>query len=66
MQEDSTALNQLLARRDLLEQKMADLQKKIRDLGALPAEAFKLQGKKSLKQLQRELSHAQNELKGLG
>ena len=63
LQEESGALNQLLAKRAALEQKRADLEKKIRDLGALPTEAFELQGRKGLKELQRDLTRTQNELK---
>lgn len=56
-------MNQLLAKRTALEQKRSDLEKKIRDLGALPKEAFELQGQKGLKELQRDLTRVQNELK---
>lgn len=66
VQEEADALDQLLAKRTALEQRRSELEKKIRDLRALPAHAFEVQSRKGAKQLQRDLAHTQNELKNLG
>ena len=56
----------LLSKRAGLQQKKADLERKIRELGSLPAEAFEKYRDKSLSSLHKLLQQAQNELKKYG
>lgn len=56
----------LLSRRAALQQKRGDLERKIRDLGSLPGDAFDKYRDKSLRELHRRLQTAQNELKKYG
>jgi len=65
-QDESRKVEGLLARRAALQQKRGDLERKIRELGSLPGEAFDKYRDKSLKELHRRLQTAQNELKKYG
>lgn len=56
----------LLSKRAGLQQKKADLERKIRELGSLPAEAFEKYRDKSLASLHKLLQQAQNELRKYG
>ena len=59
-------MTQLLAKRSTLLQKKADHEKKIRELGSLPLDAFeKFQGK-SLTEVNKLLAKAQKQLKNFG
>lgn len=65
-QDESRKVESLLSKRAALQQKRGDLERKIRELGSLPADAFdKYQGT-SLKDLLRLLQKAQNQLKKYG
>lgn len=66
LQAENNAVTTLLAKRGSLQQKAADLERKIKELGALPADAFEKHSKKALRQLQTELSRAQDALKRFG
>ena len=66
MQDEASKLDQLWAKRAILQQKKADLEKKIRDLGSLPSSAFDKFRNHSLSSLQQLLSKAQAALKKYG
>lgn len=57
---------QLLAKRSALLQKKSDHEKKIRELGSLPAEAFEKYQGKSLAEVSKMLARAQKQLKKYG
>ena len=66
LQDGSNAMTQLLTKRSTLLQKKADHEKKIRELGSLPMDAFeKFQGK-SLSEVNKLLVKAQKQLKKYG
>ena len=56
----------LLTKRAALQQRTADLERKIRDLGSLPADAFEKFRGRPLKDLHRQLQRAQQALKQYG
>jgi hypothetical protein len=66
-QDEAKAIEQLLARQAALKLKRGDMERRIRDLGSLPAEAYgdATRGK-SPKQLQRALRQATDRLKRFG
>ena len=66
MQGESNAVAQLLAKRSTLLQKKADHEKKIRELGSLPADAFEKYQGKSLADVNKLLAKAQKQLKKYG
>ena len=66
LQEGSNAMSKLLAKRDMLQQKKADHEKKIRELGSLPMDAFEKFQSKSLLEVNKLLSRAQKQLKKYG
>lgn len=57
---------QLMAKRSALMQKKADHEKKIRELGSLPADAFEKFQDKSLAEVGKLLTRAQKQLKKYG
>ncbi len=59
-------MESLLTKRAALQQRAADLERKIRDLGSLPADAFEKFRGRPLKQLHRQLQQAQQALKQYG
>ena len=66
LQEGSNAMSQLLAKRSTLLQKKADHEKKIRELGSLPVDAFEKFQSKSLADVNKLLARAQKQLKKYG
>lgn len=56
----------MLSKRATLQQKRGDLERKIRELGSLPADAFEKYRDHSLKQLLQLLQKAQTQLKKYG
>ena len=66
MQDESRKVEGLLSKRAGLQQKKADLERKIRELGSLPADAFEKYRDKSLASLHKLLQQAQNELRKYG
>jgi len=66
VQDESRKVENLLSKRAGLQQKKADLERKIRELGSLPAEAFEKYRDKSLNSLHKLLQQAQVELKKYG
>lgn len=65
-QDESRKVENLLSKRAALQQKKADLERKIRDLGTLPADAFDKYRDQPLKMLHSLLHKAQQELKKYG
>ena len=65
-QDELRKVENLLSKRAGLQQKRADLERKIRELGSLPAEAFEKYRDRSLGSLHKLLQQAQNELKKYG
>jgi hypothetical protein len=65
-QDEAKAMDRLLLRRAQLQQKKADLEKKIRDLGSLPADAFEKYRDTALPGLHRSLQKVQGQLKKFG
>ncbi len=65
-QDESRKVETLLSKRAAWQQKKSDLERKIRELGSLPAEAFEKYRDKSLTSLHKLLQQAQNELKKYG
>lgn len=66
LQEEGGGVAQLVARRSALQQKKADHEKKIRELGSLPSEAFDTFREWGLPQLNKHLAKAQKNLKKYG
>ena len=65
-QDELRKVENLLSKRAGLQQKRVDLERKIRELGSLPAEAFEKYRDRSLASLHKLLQQAQNELKKYG
>ncbi len=65
-QDESRKVESLLSKRAALGQKRGDLERKIRELGSLPADAFDKFRDTTLKDLLRLLQKAQNQLKKYG
>ena len=65
-QDELRKVESLLSKRAGLQQKRADLERRIRELGSLPAEAFEKYRDRSLPSLHKLLQQAQNELKKYG
>ena len=65
-QDESRKVETLLSKRAGLQQKRSDLERKIRELGSLPAEAFEKSRDKPLASLHKLLQQAQTELKKYG
>ncbi|KAL2642026.1 hypothetical protein R1flu_009613 [Riccia fluitans] len=63
LQDEAKDLEQLLNRRNLLQNKREDVMKKIRDLGSLPSDAFEKYQKKNLKELHKMLHKCNEQLK---
>lgn len=59
-------MTQLLAKRSTLLQKKSDHEKKIRELGSLPLDAFEKFQSKSLAEVNKLLAKAQRQLKKYG
>jgi structural maintenance of chromosome 3 (chondroitin sulfate proteoglycan 6) len=66
LQDESRKVENLLAKRAALQQKKTDLERKIRDLGTLPADAFDKYRNEPLKRLHKLLHEAQQQLKKYG
>lgn len=66
LQDESRKVESLLSKRATLQQKRGDLERKIRELGSLPADAFEKYRDHSLKQLLQLLQKAQTQLKKYG
>ena len=67
LQDEAKVTEQLLARQAALKLRRGDLERRIRDLGSLPAEAYgDAHRGKSAKQLQRALKQANERLKQCG
>lgn len=66
VQDEASAMTQLLAKRSALIQTKMDHEKKIRELGSLPADAFEKFQSKSLADVHRMLAKAQKQLKKYG
>ena len=65
-QDETRRVEDLLTKRAALSQKQADLEKRIRDLGSLPADAFEKYRDRSANELHRLLHKAQQQLKQYG
>ncbi len=65
-QDESRRAEALLTKRAALQAKRADLERKIRDLGSLPADAFDKYRDQGLPALHRLLQKAQAQLKKFG
>ena len=66
MQDESRRVEALLTKRAALQAKRADLERKIRDLGSLPADAFDKYREHGLPALHKLLAKAQQQLKKYG
>ena len=66
LQDEAQRVEALLVRRSALITRQAELEKKIRDLGSLPADAFDKQRGRPLPELHKALHRAQAQLKKFG
>ncbi|MCJ1424688.1 Structural maintenance of chromosomes protein 3, partial [Sticta canariensis] len=66
LQDEAKRVEALMTKRTALQAKRADLEKAVRELGTLPADAFEKYREHSMAQLHKLLTKAQNELKKFG
>ena len=66
VQDEQRTLEQMMAKRSGLEQKKGDLEKKIREMGTLPADAFEKYRDHSPKELHKLLQKCQSQLSKYG
>ncbi|KAK9861310.1 hypothetical protein WJX84_000307, partial [Apatococcus fuscideae] len=66
IQDEQRTLEQMMAKRSGLEQKKGDLEKKIREMGTLPADAFEKYRDHSPKELHKLLQKCQSQLSKYG
>lgn len=63
MQDEEKALETLMTKRTALQAKRSDLERKIKDLGSLPSDAFEKYHDHSLQDLRKLLQKANTQLK---
>ena len=66
VQDEAKRMEALMTKRTALQAKRADLEKAIRELGTLPADAFQKYREESIANLHKRLSKAQAKLKTYG
>lgn len=66
LQDETKRMEALMTKRTALQAKRADLEKAIRELGTLPADAFQKYREESIPALHKRLSRAQAKLKTFG
>ncbi len=66
LQDEQKTLEQMMAKRSGLQQKKGDLEKKIREMGTLPADAFEKYRDSGPKELHKLLQKCQAELNKYG